>query len=277
MSLKEIMEGNYGAMDDLIQDARYDKFNKQPSRGSSLADSQPVYINNPLGEMDPEEVRGMQLLQAMQGQSVSPDSRFNAVGSYDNTPYQGQFNNMDTQGGLVDPNSQQPTPMFGYDKLIKDIPYYEGTRNHVYADPVKGKSVPTVGIGYNLNNPTAHDDLAQVGLTKDAVLGGQTLSPTQIQNLFHISLGRAEEDAKSVVPDFDNQPERIKKILVNMSFQLGRGKLDEFSPTIKQMTSGNYAAAADRLKNTPWYSQSTGRSKDIVNDLYAMSRDEPDA
>lgn len=237
-----------------------------------------ININNPLtDEEDPELVRGRQLLEAMnilpsRGQQMPQSSLSRAMPNYDNTPYAGQFNNMTDAGAIKDPLAQQPTPMLGYDKMIKDIPYYEGTNAKVYADPVKGKKVPTVGIGYNLNNPSAHQDLGAIGTTKDAVLGGQELTSQQIQQLFHISLSRAEEDAKAVVPDFDSQPENIKKILVNMSFQLGRGKLAEFSPTIKEMTKGNYSVAADRLKNTPWYGQSTRRSKDIVNDLYAMAK-----
>ena len=149
------------------------------------------------------------------------------------------------------------------------IERHEGRRNEVYKDSL---GIPTIGIGYNLRNATAKEDLAKVGANLKEVLRGKQLSDDQVNELFRMSLDRALKDAKSYYPEFDKLPDAAKGVLVDMSFNLGLTKLKGFKDLKTALGKGNYNAAADAMIDSAWYKQVKTRGVKLVNIMRGLAR-----
>lgn len=149
------------------------------------------------------------------------------------------------------------------------IERHEGRRNEVYKDSL---GIPTIGIGYNLRNATAKQDLAKVGANLKEVLRGKQLSDDQVNELFRMSLDRALKDAKSYYPEFDKLPDAAKGVLVDMSFNLGLTKLKGFKDLKTALGRGNYNAAADAMIDSAWYRQVKTRGVRLVNIMRGLAR-----
>ena len=149
------------------------------------------------------------------------------------------------------------------------IERHEGRRNKVYKDSL---GIPTIGIGYNLRNATAKQDLAKVGANLKEVLRGKELSEDQVNELFRMSLDRSLKDAKSYYPEFDKLPDAAKGVLVDMSFNLGLTKLKGFKDLKSALGKGNYNAAADAMIDSAWYKQVKTRGVRLVNIMRGLAR-----
>jgi lysozyme len=149
------------------------------------------------------------------------------------------------------------------------IERHEGRKNKVYKDSL---GIPTIGIGYNLRNATAKQDLAKVGANLKEVLRGKQLSEDQVNELFRMSLDRALKDAKSYYPEFDKLPDAAKGVLVDMSFNLGLTKLKGFKDLKSALGRGNYNAAADAMIDSAWYKQVKTRGVRLVNIMRGLAR-----
>ena len=149
------------------------------------------------------------------------------------------------------------------------IERHEGRKNKVYKDSL---GIPTIGIGYNLRNATAKQDLAKVGANLKEVLRGKQLSEDQVNELFRMSLDRALKDAKSYYPEFDKLPDAAKGVLVDMSFNLGLTKLKGFKDLKSALGRGNYNAAADAMIDSAWYRQVKTRGVRLVNIMRGLAR-----
>lgn len=147
---------------------------------------------------------------------------------------------------------------------IKDlIQTHEGVRPHVYLD---SRGIPTVGIGFNLMRPDAKDMLLRVNANYDNIKNGtDDLNAQQIKKLFEMCMQIAYKDVKQYMPSFDNLPRNIKLGLLDMSFNLGYGRLSKFVKTKQFIASGDYRSAASELKNSKWATQVGKRAEKIIN------------
>jgi len=149
------------------------------------------------------------------------------------------------------------------------IERHEGRHNKVYKDSL---GIPTIGIGYNLRNSTAKEDLSQVGANLNDVLRGKELTNKQVNGLFKMSLDQSLKDAKTYYPSFDRLPETAKGILVDMSFNLGLSRLSKFKDLKRALDAGNYDKAADAMVDSKWYRQVKSRGVRLVNMMRGLAR-----
>ena len=152
---------------------------------------------------------------------------------------------------------------------IKDlIQAHEGVRPHGYLD---SRGIPTIGLGFNLLIPDAKDLLARVNANDDNIKNGtDDLNKEQIKKLFEMCMQIAYKDVKQYIPSFDNLPRNIKLGLLDMSFNLGYGRLSKFVKTKQFITSGDYKSAASELKNSKWATQVGKRAEKIIS-LFSAS------
>lgn len=91
------------------------------------------------------------------------------------------------------------------------ISNHEGKRLCVYKD---SRGIPTIGIGYNLENPGARQALKNVGADYDSILSGKTcLTDSQVMQLFEPSYQSAVSGAQRDVSSFSD-------LCCNVSFAL---------------------------------------------------------
>lgn len=142
----------------------------------------------------------------------------------------------------------------------------EGSRPTAYKDT---EGVTTIGIGFNLEDPTAANTLRKAGVDKtvDELKEGASLTEQEQSQLFDVQFEVARKDAAKVVPSFNDHPPEVQGALVNMSFQLGADRLGQFKKFSKALDSKDYFRAISELRNSKLAKQTPNRVNRIVTVL----------
>lgn len=127
--------------------------------------------------------------------------------------------------------------------LQKELTRDEGVRFSPYKDT---KDIMTVGIGHNLqSSPISYS----YPLTQD-----------QVNQIFASDVQNVIKDLNANIPWWSSLDEVRQRVLANMTFNLGINGLLAFKNTINLIKCGNYAAAAEGMKNSKWYNQVGARA-----------------
>lgn len=121
--------------------------------------------------------------------------------------------------------------------LIADLRRDEGERLKPYKDTV-GKL--TIGVGRNLDD---------VGLSAD-----------ESAYLLSNDIKRVYSDLDRSLPWWRSMSVNRQRVLANMCFNLGLGKLLGFKNTLAFMKAGQYEKAASGMLNSLWATQVKGRA-----------------
>ena len=124
------------------------------------------------------------------------------------------------------------------------LSYDEGNKNKPYVDPV-GKI--TIGIGHNLTDK---------GLSSDI-----------IDQIFNEDFLSALSDARSIFPDFDGWSVGRQVAVINMIFNLGKRKFNEFKKMISAIKKGDWNVASQEALNSKWAIQVGKRAVRIAESL----------
>jgi len=146
-------------------------------------------------------------------------------------------------------------------ELYEQIALHEGVEPSVYKD-TKGKR--TIGIGFNLDEPSNRKKAEAVGLNVQDMLSGRTLSDKEIKMLYNESIKQAANDANAFLPRAGRQPPVVQKVLIDMAFNLGLTKLNKFEKMREALLEGDYNKAANEMIDSKWYNQVGNRSKRLV-------------
>ena len=133
--------------------------------------------------------------------------------------------------------------MLTYDEGISRKLYDDQSGNIIHGDPGK----ITGGIGHNFE---AND-----------------LSDGVIDLLFTEDLGRAFSAAKKIFIEFEAFSENRQFALINMLFNLGATRFQNFHKMIQSIHDQNWAQAAKDARNSLWYIQVKSRGERIVEML----------
>jgi lysozyme len=74
------------------------------------------------------------------------------------------------------------------------------------------------------------------------------------------------EDLRSLLKNFDDLPDVIQEVLVNMRFQLGPGGLRGFRNMLGAVRGWNFEAMRREMRDSAWYRQTTLRAERLIND-----------
>jgi len=142
------------------------------------------------------------------------------------------------------------------------IERHEGKSHNVYDD---SRSIPTIGIGFNLNSPYAKSRLKLIGVDYDKIIAGKSsLTKEQMYHLFYQDVQTAVDDARKFLPGFDKQPKEIQIALIDMSFNLGYNRLMQFVKFRQALMDRDYLEASKEMIDSRWYRQVGNRSKELV-------------
>jgi GH24 family phage-related lysozyme (muramidase) len=157
-------------------------------------------------------------------------------------------------------------------KAAKLETMHEGRRAHVYDDkdgaplrdgyrtrdamPCKGH--PTVGIGCNLDRPNARMRLADVGANYDAVrMGHADLTDEQIDEIFRRDLADVFREVSRYIAGFEGLPEIVQLVLIDMSFNMGMGKLLKFERMLAAVGVSDWREMIREMIDSDWYRGAT--------------------
>jgi len=137
-------------------------------------------------------------------------------------------------------------------ELVKeDLIRHEGYVAEIYLDT---EHLPTFGIGH-LVTETDPEHTWPVGTP---------VTDERILSAFHEDCDVAYSDACALVLNFAGQSVDAQRVIVNMSFNLGRNRLGQFKKFLAAVNEGNYTKAADEMVDSKWYTQVGRRSKELV-------------
>ena len=161
------------------------------------------------------------------------------------------------------------TIMF-FDELYEQTKLNEGEREEVYKD---SKGNPTIGIGFNLNDPDNQRFLRERNVDPELLISNQyRLAPHSIRNLYNFSMKKAIKDAQTYDPDLFKRPRAAQKAIIDMSFNLGLTKLNKFVKMKKALQRNDYNAAADEMIDSNWYKQVKSRGPRMVKIMRSAAK-----
>ena len=108
----------------------------------------------------------------------------------------------------------------------------EGSKNFPYRDTV-GKL--TIGVGRNLDD--------------------RGLTDSEIEVLLQNDIANAASILKARLPWFQSLDAVRQAVLVNMTFNMGYGKLAAFEKMLSAAALGNFGEAANEMMNSTWAQQ----------------------
>lgn len=114
------------------------------------------------------------------------------------------------------------------DELVRD----EALRLKPYRD---SKGLLTIGVGRNLD---------EVGITQQEAM-----------HLLQNDIGRTIIDLDKFVPFWRRLDETRQRVLANMMFNMGWGKLGQFKMMLGAVERGDFAGAAAEMANSAWAKQ----------------------
>lgn len=137
------------------------------------------------------------------------------------------------------------------DLIAKDIERHEGCVDKIYLD---SEGLATFGIGHLVirTDPEYNKPV------------GAPVSQRRISQAFSEDLNTAIEDCIKIFPGIDDYPEPVQRVLVNMTFNLGRTRLSKFKRMIAAVKSHDWNAAADEMIDSRWYRQVKSRGVELV-------------
>jgi len=155
-------------------------------------------------------------------------------------------------------------------EIYNQLALHEGVKPEVYDDSEGNR---TIGIGFNLEEPSNRKKAEALGLNvQDMLSGKKVLSDKEIKLLYNESIKQAANDANAFLPRAGRQPPVVQKVLIDMAFNLGLTKLNKFVEMRKALLKGDYNKAADEMIDSKWYNQVGNRSKTLVDMMRSAAR-----
>jgi len=143
------------------------------------------------------------------------------------------------------------------------VQQWEGFSSKAYTD---SRGNLTIGYGFNLSDSSAQTKLEAHGINYRGLLKGGQITAAQAESLLLQEVAIATATAQEFFPSFDKHPYSVKRILVDLSYNLGP-KVENFVKFKAAIERFDYKTASRELVNSKWYSQVGRRSKNHVVSL----------
>ena len=138
------------------------------------------------------------------------------------------------------------------DRVRKQLEIDEGVVYEIYNDHL---GYPTFGIGHLVRETDPEYDWVV----------GSFVSEKRVQEAFEADLTVACSECSVLYnSDWDQFPEEVQEILVNMMFNLGRPRLTKFKKMNANLKNRNWTAAAIEGRDSLWYRQVSNRAERLM-------------
>ena len=94
---------------------------------------------------------------------------------------------------------------------------------------------------------------------------GYPVPNEQVNAWFEKDIDVTINDCKIIFEEFDSLPEEAQLVIANMCFQLGRPRLSKFKKFIAAVKEQDWERAADEMKDSRWYKQTTARAERLIS------------
>ena len=143
-------------------------------------------------------------------------------------------------------------------KLQNEIADDEGIKYEIYRC---SEGYPTGGIGHLI---TEWDE-PYYGMPI-----GSKISHEQVDEWFARDIQVTLKDCEIIFEEFDSLPQEAQLVIANMCFQLGRPRLSKFKNFIAAVKDQDWDRAADEMKDSRWYKQTTARAERLISRIQVL-------
>ena len=129
----------------------------------------------------------------------------------------------------------------------------EGVEYEIYEDHL---GYPTFGVGHLILESDEEHGRAV----------GTRVSEERVKECFEADLELAIGECHALYErgTFDNLPDEVQQILVNMMFNMGRTRLSKFKKFNAAILEGDWKTAAIEGRDSLWYRQVTNRAERLM-------------
>ena len=120
------------------------------------------------------------------------------------------------------------------DTLFEDIKMEEGYRSSVYLDTLEK---PTIGYGFLIDSLELQEDICQMILMRN--------------------LEKLIKTIKFNFKWFDDMPEKVQDVVINICYQLGVSGFSKFKKTIQFMKNKQWDKASVEMLDSKWAREQT--------------------
>ena len=190
-------------------------------------------------------VKGVDITLPLEG-AISPERLHREYKKLQST-----FENGETQG-LVPFSSDE----FG--AVQNDLKAREAFVANAYVDT---KGILTVGYGFNLEQKGAKEMLSAVGADYDAIVNSRLsanpigLTQQQAEALLRNTTMRSVYDCRNAYPGYDGYSPNVKRVLLDLMFNMGPETLSQFKQFNAHIKSGRLKEAANSLLGSDYAKQ----------------------
>ena len=93
---------------------------------------------------------------------------------------------------------------------------------------------------------------------------GTKVEIDQVDDWFAKDIKVSVKDCEDLFSNFNDLPEDIQHVLINMSFQLGKPRLSKFKKMIAAVQNEDYPEMAEQMEDSRWYKQTTNRAQRLI-------------
>lgn len=140
-----------------------------------------------------------------------------------------------------------------YTKLYADLRKHEARRDYLYDDKDPDKTVMaplgkyTIGVGHNIEDNGLSEAVIDLMLEEDIQI--------------------AISACRHLFPSWSSVDEIRQTVLVNMSFNLGLGRLAGFRRMIAAVNKLDWQTAAAEMLDSKWATQVGKRARELANEM----------
>ena len=151
-------------------------------------------------------------------------------------------------------------------KLYREIANDEGKVLHCY---LCSESHKTVGIGHRVLE-TDEEQALEVYGAYDKVPDDQSITEHRCYVLFEQDVQIALSGCMGIYSNWDELPQNLQHILINMAFQLGQRGLSKFKKMNLAIERKNYVEAAVEMMDSRWATQTPERATRLQHRMLAL-------
>lgn len=145
--------------------------------------------------------------------------------------------------------------------ITQDLVRHEGIVLEIYLDT---EGLHTCGVGH----------LIKLGDEEFKKPVGTPITEERALELFKQDLAVSIKECETLFPNLGDYPDPVQRVLVNMTFNLGRPRLSKFKRMIAAVEAKDWNAAADEMVNSRWYRQTKTRAVELVERMRSAASEE---
>jgi GH24 family phage-related lysozyme (muramidase) len=153
-------------------------------------------------------------------------------------------------------------------QVYQEISSDEGKVLHKY---LCSEGHPTIGIGHKvLPELDVEEVLSVYGPYDKDVPKEQTISEGRCYELFRGDVQVAIGGCQKIYDNWEELPEEMQHVLVNMCFQLGQGGLSKFKNFRAAIENSEWQRASEEMLDSRWASQTPERAQRLSKRVAAL-------